>query len=140
MLMNRHFFVVIFSIFFIGVIFWWQKPVTAVSAMAGAGYQTDPYQIVKSYWTKMDYRQFDLSRKMVAATALAQHDQLQKELTDNPFLSIQKVVIENAPAGNACLAKVTTGSAIDPQKEVDYLMNVGKTANGTLITSIQAIP
>ncbi|RNC29734.1 MAG: hypothetical protein AWM53_00351 [Candidatus Dichloromethanomonas elyunquensis] len=140
MLMNRHFFIILFSIFFIGVIFWWQKPVTAVSAMAGADYHGDPYQMIKSYWRRMDYRQFNLTREMISDTALERHYQIQKNLTDNPLLSIRNVDIEATMEKNTLLARVTSGSVIDPKTEVSYLMHVGESPQGFLITSIKTIP
>ncbi|NLI93646.1 MAG: hypothetical protein GX434_16075 [Peptococcaceae bacterium] len=139
MLMNRHFFMILFSIFFIGIIFWWQKPVAAVSAMAGMNDYADPYQVVKNYWTKMDYRQFDLTREMVTDSALEQHYKIQKVLMDHPLLSIRNVEIEATMQNNTLLARVTSGSVIDQKNEASYLMSVGKSSQGFRITSIKTI-
>ncbi len=139
MLLNRHFFIMAFSIFFIGVIFWWQNPVASVSAMAGGESYTDPYVMVKTYCKRLDYRQFDLAREMVAPTALPEHRMLEKELKETPFLSIQKVDINNAHKDKLWL-KLTTGSVIDQRKEVNYVISFGQSERGLLITSIKIIP
>jgi len=140
MLFNRHFFIICFSVFLIGVIFWWQKPVGAVSAMSGGEVRTNPYHTVKNYWKRLDYRQFDFAREMVAATAILEHQQLEKILQDNPLLSIQKVDINNTQDNSIFNVKITSGSVIDTQKEVLYQIGVGQSDQKFMITSIQEIP
>lgn len=139
MLFNRHFFIIGFSVLFIGMIFWWQSPQTTVSAMAGGEYTSSPYSIVKNYWEKMDYRQFELALEMTALPAGEDHTAIEKLLTNNPFLSIQKTNIEGTPEENTFLVKITLGSVMDQKQEVDYLVRVERAQKGWLITSLKAI-
>lgn len=140
MLFNRHFFIIVFSIFLIGIIFWWQSPDTAISAMAKGEYIANPYNTVKNYWKRLDYRQFDLAFEMTSDTARADHINLVKLLTENSLLSIQKVEIEMGNEPNLFVVKTSYGSIINPKKEINYLINLEKAQEGWLITSINVIP
>ena len=122
MLFNRHFFIIVFSVLFIGMIFWWQKPEAAASAMSRGEYTFNSYSLVKNYWKRLDYRQFELASEMTTLKA-----------------SIQKVSIELTTKKNIFLAKITLGSVIDKKQENDYLVNVEQTEKGWLITSINCI-
>jgi len=136
MLFNRHLFIIMFSVFFIGVIFWWQKPAATVSAMAGGEYYANPYSLVNTYWKRLDYRQFNLAEDMIAGSASQEHNRLQKKLTDNPLLSIQKVEIHNTLEKNILAVKITIGSVIDKKEEINYLISAGQSDRGLIITSL----
>jgi hypothetical protein len=139
MLFNRRFFIIVFSVLFIGMIFWWQKPEAAASAMSRGEYTFNSYSLVKNYWKRLDYRQFELASEMTTLKARRDHVDLEKLLTEKPLLSIQKVSIELTTKKNIFLAKITLGSVIDKKQENDYLVNVEQTEKGWLITSINCI-
>lgn len=140
MLFNRHFIIIVFSISFIGMIFWWQKPDTAVSAMARAEYNSNPYSIVKNYWKRLDYRQFELALEMTEVKASRDHAKIERLLTENPLLSIQKTIIQVTPEENTFMVKTTFGSLVNEKQEINYLVRVEQTKKGWLISSIEAIP
>jgi len=137
MLFNRHFTIIVLSILFIGVVFWWQKPDTTVSAMAGGEYSSNSYIVVKNYFKKMDYRQFDLAAGMTTVNSEQETADLKKMLNDNPFLSIQKITVMNTDE-NTFIAEIVLGSSIDEQQTVSYQIDVISTENGWLINSIKA--
>ncbi len=138
MLLSRHFVIMVVSVVCIGAVFWWQRPDTAVSAMAGGQYSSNSYSVVKNYFKRMDYRQFDLTEKMTAATAKEESAALQKQLEDNPFLSIQSVDIKNIN-NNTFLVKIYLGSAIDEKRQITYEVKVISNEEGYLITNIRVI-
>lgn len=139
MLFNRHLFVIVFSIFFIGVIVWWQNPSAAVSAMASGDYSSNPYSTVKNYWKRLDYRQFDLALEMIGESAKNDHAALQRQLSANPFLSIQKLEIADTPLEHTFEVKTVMGSVIDPKTESTYIVNVDHSDKGWVIASIKRL-
>ncbi|HHV64742.1 MAG TPA: hypothetical protein GXX46_06700 [Peptococcaceae bacterium] len=139
MLFNRHLIIFAFSVLFLGIIFWWQKPEVTVSAMARGEYISNPYSIVKNYWKRMDYRQLDLASGMTALEAQAEHATLANLFKTNPFLSIQKTTIETTPTENTFLVKLILGSVIDEKKETNYLVKVEPINGEWLITSIKSV-
>jgi hypothetical protein len=139
MFLNRHFFVIVFSVLFIGIILWWQNPETAALAMSRGEYNSNSYNVIKNYWKRLDYRQFELASEMITQNARKDHADLENLLTQNSLLSIQKVGIELTSKENEFLVKATLGSVIDQKQEINYLVNVEQTEKGWLITSISCI-
>jgi hypothetical protein len=129
MLLNRHFFILVCSIFFIGVIVWWQNPDTAVSAMANGQSYANPKAVIEEYWEKLDYRQFDLASALTSRQAEATNNILQQMFQDNPFLSVQNVEIQNTSAQNSYFVEITTGSSIDQRKVLTYQITVEQQDN-----------
>jgi len=136
MLLNRHFFILVCSIFFIGVIVWWQNPDTAVSAMANGQSYANPNAVIEEYWEKLDYRQFDLASALISRQAEATNSILQQMFRDNPFLSVQNVEIQNTSAQNSYFVEITTGSSIDQRKVLAYQITVEQQDNGLKIVEI----
>lgn len=139
MLFSRHLTIIVFSVFFIGAIIWWQEPETAVSAMARGEYNTNPYSIVKNYWQRMDHRQFELALEMTGPEARNDHLAIQEQLSANPFLSIQKINIELTSEQNMFLVETTLGSSIDEKKRIAYLVLVEQAPGGWKITSLKSV-
>lgn len=137
MLFKRNTVIIMVSILFIAIIIWWQKPGTAVSAMAGGNYQNSSYGVVKNYWEKMDCRQFNIASGMIASTARSEHSLLEKQLANDPFLSVQKVEIDNGPENNTFYATVHLGSVIDQKTEAEYFFQVDSGPQGLFISSMQ---
>lgn len=140
MFLNRHLVILLFSVLFIGVIFWWEEPETAVSAMARGEYTSNPYSIVKNYWKRLDYRQFDLALEMTDESARKDHAKIQQMLTENPFLSIQKTNIQVTSEKDTFLVENTLGSSIDQRKEINYVVKVEQTSGGWRISSLKTVP
>jgi hypothetical protein len=136
MFLNRHLYILLLSIAFIGIVVWSQRPANVVTAMAGGDCSHNSCDIVKQYFQRMDYRQFDSARKMLAQNAPEDVRQLEKTLADNPFLSIQKIEIQPADDGSL-FVKITYGSAIDPRETVNYRVEVSQADSGLLITSLK---
>lgn len=139
MLFNRHFIIMSLSIFLIGVIFWWQNPSVAITAMSQSDYSWNSYTAVKSYWKRMDNRQYDLARALVTKEAIDGHNAIQDKLKESPLLSIQKVEIENTQEADTYICNVRLGSVIDDREEGAYLINVQISDKGWFITSLKAI-
>lgn len=139
MLFNRHLVIIMFSVLFIGVVFWWQNPSVAITAMSKSDYAWNSYTAVKNYWKRIDDRQFDLAKGLVAQQAIEEHNAIQNRLKENPLLRIQKVEIESALEAHTYSCKVTIGSIIDSRQEHTYLTNVDKSDKGWVITSIKII-
>ena len=139
MLFNRHLFIITFSVFFIGVIFWWQNPNIAVTAMTKGDFAWNSYTAVKSYWTRLDNRQFDLARALISEDAVEAHTVIEERLDENPFLSIQRLQILNTSEADRYVCKVTMGSAIDEKEEQAYYIDVQASEKGWIISSIQII-
>lgn len=139
MLFNRHFIIMSLSIFLIGVIFWWQNPSVAITAMSQSDYSWNSYTAVKSYWKRMDNRQFDLARELVIKEAMDDHNAIQQKFNVSPLLSIQKVEIENTQEANTYICNLRLGSVIDEREEVTYLLNVQVLEKGWFITSLKLI-
>lgn len=139
MLFNRHFIIMSLSIFLIGVIFWWQNPTVAITAMSQSDYSWNSYTAVKSYWKRMDNRQFDLARELVTEEAVDDHNAIQQKLMASPLLSIQKVEINNTQEADTYICNVSSGSVIDNREEGEYLINVQTSDKGWFITSIKVI-
>ncbi|RJE46739.1 MULTISPECIES: hypothetical protein [unclassified Dehalobacter] len=136
MLLNRHFFILVCSIFFIGIIVWWQNPDTAVSAMANGQSYANPNAVIEEYWEKLDYRQFDLASALASGQAEATNSILQQMFRDNPFLSVQNVEIQNTSAQNSYFVEITTGSSIDQRKVLAYQITVEQQDNGLKIVEM----
>lgn len=139
MLFNRHLFIITFSIFFIGVIFWWQNPNIAVTAMTKGDFAWNSYTAVKSYWTRLDNRQFDLAEALITPEAAEAHNSLQARFDEDPFLSIQKIEVENTYKADSFICKVTMGSVIEDRKEHTYSIDVNASEKGWRISSIKKI-
>lgn len=139
MLFNRHFIIMSLSIFLIGVIFWWQNPSVTITAMSQSDYSWNSYTAVKSYWKRMDNRQYDLARALVTEEAIDGHNAIQDKLKESPLLSIQKVEIENTQEADTYICNVRLGSVIDDREEGTYLINVQTSDKGWFITSLKAI-
>ena len=139
MLFNRHLFIITFSIFFIGVIFWWQNPNIAVTAMTKSDFAWNSYTAVKSYWTRLDNRQFDLARALISEDAVEAHNGIEGRLDENPFLSIQKLEILKTSEAHKYICVVTTGSVIEAKEEKTYYIDVQASEKGWIISSIQII-
>jgi len=136
MLLNRHFFILVCSVFFIGVIVWWQNPNTAVSAIANGQSYANPKAVIEDYWEKLDYRQFDLASALASGQAEATNSILQQMFQDNPFLSVQNVEIQNTSAQNSYLVEITTGSSIDQRKVLTYQIIVEQQDDGLKIVEM----
>ncbi len=139
MLFNRHFIIMSLSIFLIGVIFWWQNPSVAITAISQSDYSWNSYAAVKSYWKRMENRQFDLARSLVTKEAMDDHNAIQQKFNESPLLSIQKVEIENTQEDDTYICNVRLGSVIDDKEEGAYLLNVQILDKGWFITSITPI-
>lgn len=139
MLFNRHLIILVFSVFFIGVIVWWQKPDTAVFAMANGDDAVHADTIIKNYWERLDYRQMNLADAMTAETALGEHETLAKMFEENPFLSVQDYQIEKTAMPSVYVVTVSLGSAIDKRQEHTYQMQIEKWNNKWMITGIDPI-
>ncbi|NLM21100.1 MAG: hypothetical protein GX207_05055 [Peptococcaceae bacterium] len=137
MFLNRHFCIMVLCVVFICSIFWWQQPVNVVTAMATGGYADSPQQFVKECFQKLDYRQFELAKKLMTEDAYIESLSLVQRLRDNPFLSMQKIVVQSVDHSNF-LVTITLGSSIDPQEEVNYEVEVNQADIGLIITSIKA--
>jgi len=138
-MLNRHFYFLILSVFFIGIIFWWQTPESSISAMVEGKQNSHPLAVVKDYWKRMDYRQFDLASTLVTETAKKEHAYLEKVLTENPFLSIQRITCEAGSNQNEVPVKILFGSAIDEGKQINYLFELELREGRWLITSITSL-
>jgi hypothetical protein len=108
--------------------------------MARGEYISNPYSVVKNYWKRMDYRQLDLASGMTALEAKDNHAIMAKLLTENPFLSIQKTVIENTSDENTFLVKLVLGSVIDEKQELDFVVRLEAINGEWLITSMKTVP
>ncbi|KUO67008.1 MAG: hypothetical protein APF84_17605 [Gracilibacter sp. BRH_c7a] len=139
MLFNRHLIIMSLSILLIGVIFWWQNPTVAITAMSQSDYAWNSYTAVKSYWKRMDNRQFDLAKSLVTEEAIEDHNIIQNKLNESQLLSIQRIEIKYAQETDTYLCDVTLGSVIDDREEGTYLVNVHPSDNGWSITSIKAM-
>ena len=139
MLFNRHFYFLILSVFFIGIIFWWQTPENAVSAMVKGDQSSNPYTVVGNYWKRMDYRQFDLALEMMSENAKNEHVYLEEILTANPFLSIQSVICDTELKQNEMIVKIIFGSAIDEKKQANYAFKLERIDGDWLISSIKPL-
>ena len=139
MLLNRHFYFLILSVFFIGIIFSWQTPGNSVSAMVKGEQSSNPYAVVKNYWKRMDYRQFDLASELLSEKANKEHVYLEKVLTDNPFLSIQRVDCETGLNQDEMIVTVLYGSTIDQKQQINYLFKFKYSEGRWLISSLTPI-
>ncbi len=139
MLFNRHFIIMSLSIFLIGVIFWWQNPSVAITAMSQSDYSWNSYTAVKSYWKRMENRQFDLARELVTQEAIDDHNTIQQKINESTLLSIQKVEINNTQETDTYICKVRLGSVIDDREDIKYLISVQTSGKGWFISSLKAI-
>jgi len=139
MLFNRYFFIFVFSILFLGVVFWWQSPGTAVSAMATGENKSDSYGVVKTFFQRIDYRQFDLADNLTTLAAKKDIADLEKRLRENPFLSIQRIYIEQGGAANSYIVTLSLGSSIDEKQTVQYAVQVQPTEKGMCLTSVKML-
>lgn len=139
MFFNRHFFIMIFSLFFMGAIVWWQAPNTAVSAFSETDFASNPYTIVKSFWKMVDLRQFDLAEALVEDKNNTEIKRLKQILNDNPLLSLQKMEIIQNDEYNNFLVNLTWDSVISEKKEMRYFLQLRKSKNGWIIHSIQSL-
>lgn len=138
-MLNRHFFILTFCVVFIGILFWWQTPAATVTAMAKGESIAKPYNIVKNYWNKLDYRQFHLAEELTAKGAQGDHASMEKIFTENPLLSLQKIDIELTPEHNTFLVKTSYGSLITHKQECNYAVKVDLIEGKYLISSIKTI-
>ena len=139
MLFNRHLVIMAFSILFIGVIFWWQNPTVAITAMSKSDYAWSSYAAVKSYWKRVEDKQFDLAKGLVGEGAVNEHYDIEERLSENPLVSIQRVMIESTNDAHTYISKVNIGSVIDNREERTYLVNVEASEKGWIITSLKII-
>lgn len=140
MLYSRNLIFIILSLMFIGAIVWWQNPQTAISAMAHGNYSPNSYSTVKNYFKYMDLRQFDLAQDLIADEARNEHKEIEAKLSGNPFLSIQKVQINNIPEEeNLFYVQVFYGSVVEGKQVINYRIKVGSTEKGRVITSMTVI-
>lgn len=139
MLYSRNLFFIIISMLFIGAIVWWQNPQTAVSAMANSNYSQNSYSTVKNYFKYLDLRQFDMAQGLIADNITSEHMDIESELSNNPFLSIQKVQIDQISEENSFNVRVFYGSVVEGKKVINYRINVDFTERGWVITSLSVI-
>lgn len=136
MFQSRHFTIMALCLIFIALLFWWQQPEKAVSAMANTSYSVDAYSLVKNYFNKIDYRQFDLAADMIAPSARKESLELERTLKHNPFLSIQTIDVKRLNE-EEFLVSLVLGTTRKEKRFLNYELMVSRTEEGYLITSLK---
>ena len=137
---NRHFIILFFCVVFIGTIVWWQKPDSAIVAITQGKCISSPQTTIETFYKRMDTRQFDLAKELIAMEGNNNEvESLIRLLDNNPYISIQNINIKNTNLPNKFIIDLTLNSIISSKSQLVYETQVDQINNEWYIISLKPV-